>query len=402
MLETKKEQLEVKVIVGIDPKLTNFDHQKHALIFDITNETTTEVKNLITQVVSSSNQAQLESFVPFVQNVLSLQEIQNTFYDKDNEEESLKRFNEFNALTAAKRVDEAFELIYREAMDRKDQIVNLKKAFKDELKAKKSLLEENYKEYLDEKKRKADEAKAKKKAQDEAENLALKQAAEEAQEKAKRLEISNAIESCKNKISAIQTSALSNLNFANIDGLERLKFNIADTNFESYKPNVELEKEVVEELRKLYIDTISNSVKAIDTKIQALKLAQRNEKLEQQVPESINTQQVPQNFEQQETNQVPPTPQSFTHTPTHKTDLELVAEFRQIVESYTNSVKSLNQNLRNDLAYVITNLENQELMNIVSNLPVKSLPTVDEWMEKMDTWSEKVKMNYEAFITNNK
>lgn len=389
MLETKKEQLEVKILISEDPNVTNFDHQKKSLIFDCTNETTQEVRTLITDVLSDSTKEQIESITPFIQDVLSLQEIQNVSYDKENEKESLELYKKFDALTAAKRVDETFEPIYRLAKLRVDNINGIKKAFKDELKSKKLLLQDNFKEYLDEKARKKAEADAKKRAKDEAEINALKASNQEAQEKALQLEKEKHIADCRAKINAIQTSALSNIPFANIDGLGNLKFNIADTMFESLMPPKEagLEKEIISALEREFETARINAINAIDDRVKALTLEQKNNELQQQVPSSLDNQ-----------------PEPTFHNPSYiknedKTDLELLSDYNKRIQEYTLTIKKLNENLDYDLKVLINNVKDKGLQGYMNNFPQKSLPTINEWMDKTSSWSLKLKTQFEKHLS---
>ena len=413
-LDTKKEVLEVKVKLVDTPEIENFNKEKSIVTFDITNEVPLEMKSNVMKLVSESTKEQLEQIAPFIQKVFSLQEIFFTSYNPEKKEESIAKYKELKKIVSAKAIDEAFEPMYREVMNRKEEIVNMKKAFKEDLKNKLLLLDENFSEYIEEEKKKkaAAEEKKNKEANEMKEKLAKAEALNNKQE------IDKAIITCQNKISQINIAVTSGLANLSLEGLKNQKTTISSYTFDQFKPTNEgIEEERLNELKEFFNSTLKSSINIIDTKINELNLQQENNAIKNennilnaQSPNSLDSQQPQGNFQEQPIQQNPVINQQTSNPNlqqssypinTPSDDYNKMILLKSMFENYTKTIKDINEKFIADVAVITKDMKQEVLKTFLNGFLEKSAPEISKWMDKTLPWFMKGYNKFEEFIKSN-
>lgn len=405
--KTEKETLEVKILVEEDPKVMNFDREKSTLRFDVTNGIPEELKENTSLILKSSTPKQLEALVPFVQKIFDLEKINNIKYDPNDPEESIKLYKETKKnLPKLKEVGEAFKPLIDDFDARLKTIKGMKKHFDDHLRDKYDLLDNNFKEYLDEERKKAEEAKKRKEEKERAEREALIKAQEEANAKIKAQEIERTLLHNESKIKSIVSDATINVANLNIKGIETYRSNLSLINFSSFIEGIDQDsdysKESIDKLRELFDQSISTASIILTDKINQLEEVQKREKAEREA-ELLKAQSA-QHFQDQKPQNIQPTPQannSYTNTgdpmnyreevrPTpninQMSDYDLLILYNQKSSEYSKEVERLTLNLNNELNQIIGNIQEIALQQHLRALPEKSLPKVNEWMLAIPKW----------------
>mgnify|MGYP003516348907 len=416
-LETTKEKLEVKVRLVDAPAIENFNEKDSIITFDITNEVPLEMKSNVIKIVSESTKEQLEQIAPFIQKVFSLQEIYFAKYNPEDKDNSIQQYKDFKKIVTAKAIDEAFDPIYREVMNRKEEIVNMKKAFKEDLKNKMILLDENFSEYLKEEAEKKAKAEAKKNAAAEAAKAENEAKMKQLEENNKNQEIEKSILSSQNKIGQINIAVTSGLDNLSLEGLKKQADLIASYEFKDFKPDhAEVPDEKITEITQYFENVIKSSLSIINTKISQLNLQtenkdikNENQVLNAQVPSSLEQQQTPNNFQQTPQQQQVVNNQQTTPQPTHSSfpvqqpadDYNKMILLKSMFENYTESIKQQNEQFIKDVKAISGEMQQKTLKDFLDKFTDNSAPQITDWMEKTMPWFMKGYTAFENFIKSN-
>lgn len=385
----KNQVIQIPVSVEVVDNFNDLNISKGILSLDIPESSSDTFKNNIVSILTAIKKEQLEIMAPMIKTFIEMQSIYGTFYDPENKESSVEQYEYFSKnLISPTKVKDFFEPIYRPVAERKDEIVAMRKLFEEEAKNVKSVLAENFKEYLDEKNAKAIEAKKRKEEREAAAAKEMQDKLAEANEKAEKAEYEKNILKVKDKINGISTSVNSSVNVVNTQGLYQMLASVEAITFPSIIGEEKVKEIDMKELLDLFNNVVGGAVKVIQTKVKEIEATTQNEQLISQTPQALE-QTVAPTFN--------PTP---SEVPKADTDLDRIMNFDRVVREYSFRVKTLNVEYMELMNQLINEIEDPNVKIYLNKLPNESALKINQWMDSSIPWIETLVNAYKNY--NNK
>lgn len=397
MTKNARKPLEVKVVIpqevlDNDSELQKiYDPKKKSLKYDLSGNLPNEVVDDLKKTVELFHGNEISRFNPLVAALDQLQSFKDLAYDKENEKESIQQYKDakkfigsFNS--SLRDVKKILKEPHKQVMD---QIEALFKHLVAESENTKNALTHNYDEYLQEEERKKKEREDKKKAAELAQIEALKSQNDEMLKNSQQQTIDTAYLNCKNSISEILTRISSAAPTLNQAGLQMYLDTLGTETFEGRTKDFNisvLSPEQLNELTKLFSDTLTAANNVITTRINLLESEKTQSELSSQ-----NQQLAQENKEMaQELNDLPFQVEEKVE---EKRGLHSVFSDEENFQTIGNEIADINFRLKTLFSEVqLIEFKHSGMEQTRSQLLHPTiLPQMVEWMQKTDAWmSERV------------
>ena len=359
---------------------------KGKLTYNLGDEVPENVKQKITDIILTSKTEEIVQFNPLIMALETLQGFKLLKYDPEAKNDrdyidSNKIIGSTN--TAIKSVT---DLMKKDATDYIKNVNEIKNFFLTEAQTTREILQENFKPYLDEQAAAKQAKEDKKNAEILEANKKLTQANEEQALKLKNQQKETAILTIDGEIGKIAFSATSGVSVLNLDGLERLKKETDGKSLDKIISDKTLfTEEEIAGFQTKFDDTVATSIKAIDVAISNINATEENKTLQSTVdvmqakqPETILTEDNSNN------GFVPP-------VSLDDADSNDVARLAELVEFLTDFNKCI-QAYKGDIKNI--KFEDPGLVKIQKIITDSSFPKIEEWSEKLATWTADKRQAY--------
>lgn len=401
----KREALEVEVIIPEDV-LEKESHFKKTYIdgkltYNLGDEIPKNVQDTISNILKTSKVEELVKFNPLIVALEELQSFKNLKYDKEkkNEKEyteSNKKIGSFNSATKA-----TTDFMKKDAQDYIKSINSLKELLETESKATREILQQNFKEYLDEKSAIAKAKEDKKNKEILEANQRLTKENEEQALKLKNQRKESKILTIQGEIGKISFSATSGVSVLNLDGLQRVKKELEQKKFEDYLSVADITEYAFTddekfELENNFNNAVSTSLNAINVAIEKITIAAQNTALKSE--NEVMKAQQPSSILSTE-NDLPFTQASPSITEERPNNQEFITDSERV----ENMCFILNQ-FKDHINVVCEQIseikfEDPGLEKVQEKITGASFDQLKDWGAKLSAWAEQKKNLYNDYLT---